>query len=246
MNGSSASDGWNVMARIKGRRSWADRWVRKFFYKYYARNLLYELQLRARADSADYVEAKMADAMMFSDRWELLDYCVASAQPNGLFIECGVGKGDSIRKLARIVPGVIHGFDSFTGLPEDWSGTEARAGKFSTGGVLPKVPGNVRLHPGLFDKSLPEFLRAGGDHVSFLHVDCDLYSATRSIFTQLSARIVPGTIVVFDEYFNYPNWRQHEFRAFQEYVSDVGVTYRYIGFAMREGQVAVRILAKAV
>lgn len=234
------------MARIGGRRSFADRWVRKFFYKYYARNLLYELQLRARADSADYVEAQMRDAMMFADRWELLDYCVSLAAPKGLFIEGGVGKGDSIRKLASIVPGDIHGFDTFTGLPEDWSGTEARRGKFSTGGSLPKVPANVHLHKGLFDETLPRLLAQTEDNISFLHVDCDTYNATRSIFSQLKKRILPGTVIVFDEYFNYPNWRQHEFRAFQEYVREENISYGYLGYAIREGQVAVRILGPAV
>ena len=46
----------------------AERLVRKFFYKYYARNLLYELQIRARASSVDYIEANMAEAMLYPNR----------------------------------------------------------------------------------------------------------------------------------------------------------------------------------
>jgi hypothetical protein len=42
---------------------------------------------------------------------------------------------------------------------------------------------------------------------------------------------VPDTIILFDEYFNYPNWEQHEFKAFQEFVRDRAVSYRYLGFS---------------
>ncbi len=53
--------------------------------------------------------------------------------------------------------------------------------------------------------------------------------------------IIPGTIIIFDEYLNYPEWQQQEFKAFQEYVSSSGVEYDYIGFILDSQQVAVRI-----
>ena len=31
-------------------------------------------------------------------------------------------------------------------------------------------------------------------------------------------------MIVFDEYFNYPGWRGHEFKAFQEFVAETGRT----------------------
>ena len=46
-------------------------------------------------------------------------------------------------------------------------------------------------------------------------------------------------MILFDEYFNYPNWEQHEFKAFQEFVSARRVKYTYLAFARQ--QVAVRI-----
>ena len=75
--------------------------------------------------------------------------------------------------------------------------------------------------------------------MAFLHIDCDLYSSTQTIFNLLSDRIVPGTVILFDEYFNFPNWENHEFKAFQEFVAEKGVKYTYLGFARQ--QVAVRI-----
>jgi len=62
------------------------------------------------------------------------------------------------------------------------------------------------------------------------HIDCDLYSSTKTVFDWLKPRIRAGTIV-FDEYFNYPNWHQHEFKAFKEFVEECHVKYEYLGYA---------------
>ncbi len=64
-----------------------------------------------------------------------------------------------------------------------------------------------------------------------------------SLFNALRDRIKPGTVVVFDEYFNYPGWRGHEYKAFQEFIAATGLTYRYLGFAAEKGHVAVIITA---
>jgi len=48
-------------------------------------------------------------------------------------------------------------------------------------------------------------------------------------------------VIVFDEYFNYPGWRQHEYKAFQEFIANTGLKYRYIGFSAEKGHVAVQI-----
>jgi hypothetical protein len=78
---------------------------------------------------------------------------------------------------------------------------------------------------------------------AFLHVDCDLYSSTKTILESLSDRIVAGTVIVFDEYFNYPNWRSHEHKAFREFVAAKRAAFRYIGYSFR--QVAVVMEAAA-
>jgi hypothetical protein len=69
---------------------------------------------------------------------------------------------------------------------------------------LPHVSSNVTLIKGWFDQTLPPFLEKHPAPVSFLHVDCDLYSSTKTIFDSLRTRFRPGTVIVFDEYFNYP------------------------------------------
>ena len=74
-----------------------------------------------------------------------------------------------------------------------------------------------------------------------MHVDADLYSSTVTIFKHLRERIVPGTVIIFDEYLNYPEWQRHEYKAFQEYVTSSGVRYDYIGVVLDGEQAAVRI-----
>ena len=169
----------------------------------------------------------------------LLAHSLALTPADGLLLEFGVQKGGSIRALARMTPRTIHGFDSFEGLPEAWAGTPEQRGKFSLGGKTPSVPANVTLHKGWFDQVLPGFLAAHAGPVAFVHVDCDIYSSTKTVLEALKPRFVPGTVLLFDEYFNYPNWRQHEFKAFQEFVADTGARYRYVGYSMKNGHVAV-------
>ncbi len=56
-------------------------------------------------------------------------------------------------------------------------------------------------------------------------------------------RIVAGTILVFDEYFNDPGWEGHEHRACAEFTAATGRAYDYVGVVPSHQQVAVRIVA---
>lgn len=67
----------------------------------------------------------------------------------------------------------------------------------------PKVRENVRLIEGWFDDTLPQFIKDHSEDCSFIHVDCDVYSSTKTIFQFLNNKI-KNTIIVFDEFFNYP------------------------------------------
>ncbi len=108
-------------------------------------------------------------------------------------------------------------------------------------GQMPKVRSNVKLHKGWFTETLPKFKERYKETIAFLHIDCDLYSSTREILNQLSDRLVVGTIIEFDEYFNYPNWQQHEFKAWQEFVKEKNLSYRYLAISASDGRVAVEI-----
>lgn len=144
-----------------------------------------------------------------------------------------------MRQIAALAKQTVHGFDSFEGLPEAWH-NEAR-GSYSTRGVLPQVPANVILHPGWFEHTLPEFLGKHEGPARLINIDCDMYSSTRTVLQHLAPRIVPGTVLVFDEYIGNLHWREDEFKAFQEAVEQHGWRYEYLAFSVFTKQVVVRI-----
>jgi hypothetical protein len=54
--------------------------------------------------------------------------------------------------------------------------------------------------------------------------------------------IADGTIIVFDEFFNFPNWqRTGEHEAFVEFVQVFGLQYDFIGYVRHSVQMVVRI-----
>lgn len=197
--------------------------------------------LAAGIDSARYAVARMASARRFPNAGSLQDYAVACAPASGMVLEFGVFSGKSINRIARQVPGRrVYGFDAFEGLPETWRPGFAQ-GAFKRADP-PAVADNVELVIGWFDSTLPAFIASHpNEDLALLHVDCDLYSSTKAIFTFLADRIVPGTIIVFDEYFNYPEWRLHEYRAFRELRLERSIAYDYIGLVPSHQQVAVRV-----
>jgi predicted O-methyltransferase YrrM len=200
-------------------------------------------RLIALAESAEYAKQHMLGAIAFDDTLQVLSYGLERAPREGLYAEFGVWQGGTINFIADRVGHAItvHGFDSFEGLPEDWQG-EYSKGAFHMQGVLPRVRPNVRLHAGWFDDSLPRFAKEHpNEYFAFLHVDCDLYSSTKTIFDHLGDRVRPGSVIVFDEYFNYPGWREHEYRAFQEFVRAGSLRYRYLTYNTYEFNVAVQI-----
>jgi hypothetical protein len=218
------------------------RCYRKLLHKFYLNDLWFDLAVAAKKDTVEYVIRNMQGAQVLDDRFALLRFAVERAPAEGLVLECGVEKGASVRFLGKLTTRTIHGFDSFEGLPADWRGTKETKGKFGRKGELPSVPGNVTLHVGWFDKTLPVFLAANPGPVALLHIDCDIYESTKVALELLADRIVAGSWIVFDEYFNYPGWRQHEFKAFQEWIAANGRRYRYAGFSAEKGHVAVEIL----
>ncbi len=223
------------------KRTLSEYLFRRLVLKQYSSNLLLDLQLEAKRESFDYIKAHMGKAPFFEKHKPLLEFAVAETAQPGLFLEFGVARGKSIRWIANATERTVHGFDSFDGLPEHWNGN--KIGTFSRKGRPPRVPDNVTFHIGLFDQTLGGFLERYEDDVAFLHVDCDLYSSTKTIFGALGSRLQPGAIVLFDEYYNFPNWKEDEFRAFQEFIDESGAEYEYIAYSVTGQQVAARILA---
>jgi len=198
--------------------------------------------LMAATSSAEYMIKHMMAAQNLVRRTLLLDFALRQCTVEGLVMEFGVYRGESLRGIAERVSGQVHGFDSFEGLPQDWTYFQKK-GRFTLQGVTPqfKAP-NIQIHKGWFDQTLPKFLAKHPGPARFIHVDCDLYDSTRTVLGMLLPRIVSGTVILFDEYLNYPAWRDHEFKAFQEFVAISGIAYRYVGFASSDCAVAIQVL----
>lgn len=192
----------------------------------------------AAESSAEYLVTNMRQAQNFATDYDLHEAVRDWVDISGHRLEFGVASGRTIRHWARLWPDeTIHGFDSFEGLPETWL-WNIRKGHFAQ--KLPRVPGNVQLHKGWFNETLPEWMNNSGP-VAFLHIDSDLYSSARYVLDTLAERIVPGTVIVFDEYFNFPGWQQDEFRAWQEFVAKKRIKYEYLGFVSGHQEVAIKV-----
>lgn len=153
---------------------------------------------------------------------------------DGAVLEFGVFSGVTINLISNILSSdIIHGFDSFEGLPEDWfmnkkekdQGITKRHKGFFAVDNLPTVNNNVKLWKGWFNSTIPQYINISNQPIKFLHIDCDLYSSTKTIFTLLNNFIVSGTIIVFDEFYpwgigEYDLWEDHEYKALKEWVEE--------------------------
>ena len=147
---------------------------------------------------------------------------------DGLWLEFGVCSGRTINIISSKTKNTVYGFDSFYGLPEDW-GNHQKSGSYSTGGELPSVNPNVELVVGLFQDTLEKFLT---DHpnekIAYLHLDADLYSSTKYVLDKLYDRIISGTVISFDEIYNYPEYADHEIKAWVEFCNEQKVSSKWI------------------
>jgi len=178
---------------------------------------------------------------------------------DGLWMEFGVYRGRSIDQFASLTENKIYGFDSFEGLPEFWDHDNPK-GVYGLNGIIPPGiivgenqsmydnsptvnykpwPKNVALVKGLFDATLPKFLERYPEVAAFIHIDSDIYSSAKTIFDCMKDRIVPGTVIVFDEIDNYPTFREHEIKAFAEFLlNSPHLSYEallYSGFGYGQG-----------
>ncbi len=195
----------------------------------------------AAGSSAAFLIENAPLAVGRDSKFLLLNEAMKSVSFEGLICEFGVYSGETINHIASLTSSIVHGFDSFEGLPESWrQGVEK--GAFCLG-QLPAVRQNVVLHKGLFSESLPPFLESHPGNAAFLHIDCDLYSSARCVFDLLSDRIVPGTVIQFDELLNYPGWQRGEMKAFREFCTETNCEVEWLGYVKRDEQVLVRVKA---
>jgi hypothetical protein len=163
----------------------------------------------------------------FVNRWAFMEFAVGQATLSGEWCEFGVFRGESLRFIAARTTATVHGFDTFEGLPATWGLLDR--GAFSTQGQRPDVPANVVLHVGLFDATVPPYVQATGPGpIAFVHVDCDLYDSAVTVLRQIRPRLVPGSILVFDELLGV--FHNDEYSALADQLLAKGVRIEWLGF----------------
>lgn len=193
--------------------------------------------------SAKYIESNLSKALLFQSRLDFWKYSISKVSvSDGLFAEFGVSSGKSMTYFSKQIPKeqVIYGFDSFLGLQEDFFGTPFSTGFFSTRAEIPKFSKNVKLEIGWFQDTLPSFLNSNKQDFSFVHIDCDTFESTSYVLQTIASRIVPGTVLVFDEYHGIPNWKNGEFLAWSQFVQKNNFKHHYIAFAPQGAAILVK------
>jgi len=184
---------------------------------------------------------------IFQERTQMYDYLASEVlgdQPIH-YLEFGVFHGASIRYFSEINKNPdsrFVGFDTFEGLPEDWSEFSGTTKKntFDTNGNIPEINDNrVTFKKGLFQETLPGYLQdVKFSYPLLINNDSDLYSATLYVLTSANDIILPGTVIIFDEFYS----ATHEFRALMDYSASYLRKYEVVAATQDHIQVAIKIL----
>jgi hypothetical protein len=240
------------------------KFMLSFLYNNAAKDLRFVSRLRAQWQAAEFIEDNMQEAIYIPDRHKMFDFALNKANPDGLHLELGVWKGNDINYMAKKYPDrCFYGFDAFEGLPGNWIGDYPK-GTFSTGGQIPNAPKNVEFVKGWIKDTMSYFISdcvqsgcfefnlydtQAERGFSFIHLDFDMYRPTKEFFEIASRGIAPGTIILFDEFFGFPNWQDNEYRAWENFccekwgeadTSANNVIFKYLAYG--DAQVCIKIL----
>jgi len=179
--------------------------------------------------------------MRFKDRPQLYAHLASQLVEPVTYLEFGVFQGASMGMWSKHLKSPkteFAGFDSFEGLPENW-GYYTDKQIFDVKGRMPQFDDSrVRLIKGWFEQTLPPFLQGFQAQPTLaVHLDADLYSSTIFVLRQLRSHLRVGTLLVFDEFFD----REHEMKAFTEFLEEFPMTVECVAATQALSQVAFRI-----
>jgi hypothetical protein len=181
----------------------------------------------------------------FKTRQHIWQHYISMINPGDIALEFGVWYGTSINYMAMARPdNEFHGFDSFDGLPEDWIRGHPK-GHFKVDKEKLKFAPNIKTHEGWFDQTLPVFLEECDkrDKIKFIHIDCDLGSSTECVLNLLKKEILGNrAILLFDEFYNYLGYEDHEFLAFLKFIQETCAQFEIIGRNVTHQQVMIAML----
>ena len=169
----------------------------------------------------------------YQKRYELYEWVMQNenlTETSINYIEFGVASGESFRWFLtknNNPDSNFYGFDTFTGLPEDF-GTYKK-GAFNTDNKIPEITDRRgKFYQGLFQQTLPGFLsELNNKKRNVIMLDADLYSATLYTLTSLAPLLKKDDIIFFDE-FAVPT---HEFKAFHDFTQSYYLNLKLIAAA---------------
>jgi O-methyltransferase len=145
------------------------------------------------------------------------------------YLEFGVADGFSFNwwmKKNLHPDSRFFGFDTFSGLPEDFG--PYKKGHFNSGKQPTLTDSRGKFYQGLFQQTLPPFLKNFvDDKRKVIMLDADLFSSTLFTLTSLAPFLKKGDIILFDE-FVVPT---HEYLAYQQFVESYYINLKLIGVA---------------
>ena len=179
---------------------------------------------------------------LYFHRWAFYDAIVEQSVRSRPFYEFGVWRGASFKYLFKTFE-KGYGFDTFTGLPEDWhvgNGKYEKAGTYSSNGEIPKIEGGEFIE-GKFQDTLPIFFSEPRPLASIINFDADLYSSTLCALNHSKSVMDKDTVLIFDELIAHECWEQGEFKALSEFVVENKLTYEVVAVSFTR-QVAVKLI----
>ena len=154
---------------------------------------------------------------------------VQDSNTEGDWAEFGVHTGGTARFFLGHLPesSQFFLFDSFRGLPEKWDNLHPK-GHFACD--IPRFSDDrVVLVVGWFEDSVRDWARKRDRPLSFIHIDSDIYSSARTVLWSCNSLIVPGSVILFDEFQGYKGWQRHEYKAYREWKTHFGRNCTYLG-----------------
>ena len=185
------------------------------------------------------------NSYVFSDDNSIRSFAINEAikkfDKESLFLEFGVFKGDSINLFAKKLKNIdaeIFGFDSFKGLKDAWMTEEFNPpGTFDLKGKKPRVERNVKLIDGWVEETAKNFLSRNSKKIAFIHFDMDTYKSTSFVLKLVKNNFQAGTIILFDQFYGFPNWEKYEYKAFKEEIEEN--KFKFIAFGSRQACIKI-------
>jgi hypothetical protein len=177
-----------------------------------------------------------------------------------LLLDLGVWIGWSTRLMADASGCTVYGFDTFSGLVEDWKADDqavVKRGTFSLteplaqrlildtgvslddGGVPAALDRMVQFIKGTTYETLAPFLaERPGSPIRLFHMDLDTYESCLHALEICKDRFIEGSILVFDEYLV----TNGEMLAFYEFQNKYGLEWRYRAWGLEIWEMNVEMV----